>query len=125
MNNTGHPIPDGSYAVEIVSMERKTDKNNKRIVEWQLKVNDGPFTGTMIPKKFHLSNDAALRFLDKELEMLSIEAPDGETFDKEKAKAIGKTISISAVTNKDDFQAYYVKKVLQSSPSESERISKW
>jgi hypothetical protein len=105
-------VPDGEYIVDIMEMKSTVDIKDRKVVTWLLKVADGQYLGSVLPKKYYLVSPKVLGFLKKELHMVGVEANNGEEFEARKTAAYGKRIRITVVTNDQGFRVIYVKEVV-------------
>lgn len=128
MSNSNIVLPDGDHVVDIINIERRTNSQGKKTVEWTLRAVNEPYAGVEFIKKYYLTNEKVMQFLIKELEIVGVTARNGEELDRERIKAIGRRIIITVVTNEaSGFQTYYITNKLPASQSsvQSSMISSW
>jgi len=105
-------VPEGEYIVDIVEMQTSVDHKNRKVVSWMLKIVEGPYADSFLRKTYYVVNAKAAESLKKELLLVGINANDSNDFEAKKTLAYGKRIKISAVTNDQGFQVFYVKEVV-------------
>jgi len=102
-------VPEGTYTCKILDITTKPDAKNRMRMVWTLQVTDGSYQSCEIEKKFYLTSPKAVKCLKDELLLLEVEARNGEEFEAQKPKLIGKRIIIEADINDHGFHVYYIK----------------
>jgi hypothetical protein len=114
-------LADGVYTTEIISMNTTKSVKGNPVVEWKLRIQGGQHDQVELSKQFHLTTEKVKAFLKKELAMLDVHVSNGQEFEEQKHKCIGKHIRIAAVTNEEGWQSLYLKEVVHKAEENIQR----
>lgn len=110
MNGIEVGLIDGDYIATIQSIENVVDNKDRKIVEWNLKLNvDG--SDYPLKKRHYLTSAKAVEFLKKELKKIGIIVKDSTDLEQKRHQAAGVELTVSVKTNEYGYQVVYVKHV--------------
>lgn len=104
-------IPDGTYKCEIIAMKVRLSKSGSPMIEYVLKIMDGPFANLRMWKYSNIK-PKAMPYIKADIEMLGIKLDKFADLEDRCFEAVGIQLEVKRETNENDYTNYYFNEVL-------------